>query len=213
MADIDFSLYLITDRHQTGGRDLFAVVEEALAGGVRCVQLREKDLPARALLELARAMRSLTDRFGARLLINDRVDIALAAGADGVHLGEEGMPAAVARELLGSGRLIGVSCHGRDGAAAAVAQGADFITFGPVYPTPSKAAYGEPVGIGQLAATTQEIHIPVFALGGIKEANIPEALAAGAAGIALISAIIAAPDPRERARALLALLPPRTRDE
>lgn len=213
MAKVDFSLYLITDRHQTGGRDLFAVVEEALAGGVRCVQLREKDLPARALLELARAMRSLTDRFGARLLINDRVDIALAAGADGVHLGEEGMPAAVARELLGSGRLIGVSCHGRDGAAAAVAQGADFITFGPVYPTPSKAAYGEPVGIGQLAATTQEIHIPVFALGGIKEANIPEALAAGAAGIALISAIIAAPDPRERARALLALLPPRTRDE
>ncbi|BET57004.1 thiamine phosphate synthase [Geobacter sp. 60473] len=213
MAEIDFSLYLITDRHQTGGRDLFAVVEEALAGGVRCVQLREKDLPARALLELALAMRSLTDRFGARLLINDRVDIALAAGADGVHLGEEGMPAAVARELLGSGRLIGVSCHGRDGAAAAVAQRADFITFGPVYPTPSKAAYGEPVGIGQLAATTQEIHIPVFALGGIKEANIPEALAAGAAGIALISAIIAAPDPRERAQALLALLPPRTRDE
>lgn len=213
MAKVDFSLYLITDRHQTGGRDLLAVVEGALAGGVRCVQLREKDLPARALLELARAMRSLTDRFGARLLINDRVDIALAAGADGVHLGEEGMPAAVARKLLGSGRLIGVSCHGRGGAAAAVAQGADFITFGPVYPTPSKAAYGEPVGIGQLAATTQEIHIPVFALGGIKEANIPEALAAGAAGIALISAIIAAPDPRERARAILALLPPRTRDE
>jgi len=213
LAKVDFSLYLITDRHQTGGRDLLAVVEGALAGGVRCVQLREKDLPARALLELARAMRSLTDRFGARLLINDRVDIALAAGADGVHLGEEGMPAAVARKLLGSGRLIGVSCHGRHGAAAAVAQGADFITFGPVYPTPSKAAYGEPVGIGQLAATTQEIHIPVFALGGIKEANIPEALAAGAAGIALISAIIAAPDPRERARAILALLPPRTRDE
>ncbi|AAR33918.1 thiamine phosphate synthase [Geobacter sulfurreducens] len=213
MAKVDFSLYLITDRHQAGGRDLLAVVEGALAGGVRCVQLREKDLPARTLLELARAMRRLTDRFGARLLINDRVDIALAAGADGVHLGEEGMPAAVARELLGSGRLIGVSCHGRGGAAAAVAQGADFITFGPVYPTPSKAAYGEPVGIDQLAATTKEIHIPVFALGGIKEANIPEALAAGAAGVALISAIIADPDPRERARALLALLPPRTRDE
>lgn len=213
MAKVDFSLYLITDRHQTGNGDLLAVVEEALAGGVRCVQLREKDLTARSLLELARAMRRLTDRFGARLLVNDRVDIALAAVADGVHLGEESMPAAVARELLGPGRLIGVSCHNREGAAAATAQGADFITFGPVYHTPSKAAYGAPAGIGPLTAVSRETAVPVFALGGIKEGNIPEVLAAGAAGVALISAIIAAPAPREQARTILSLLPHRTRNE
>lgn len=206
MSKVDFSLYLITDRHQTAGRDLPAVLEEALAGGVRAVQLREKDLSPRELLELARTLRELTWRYGAKLIINDRVDIALAAGADGVHLGEASIPADAARKLLGSDRLIGVSCHSREGALTAEKSGADFITFGPVFPTPSKAAYGPPAGLERLAETVGLLGIPVFALGGIKRENTPEALATGAAGVALISAVIAAVNPNEEARAFLSLL-------
>ncbi|ABB33153.1 thiamine-phosphate pyrophosphorylase [Geobacter metallireducens RCH3] len=206
MSKVDFSLYLITDRRQTTGRDLPAVVEEALAGGVRAVQLREKDLSSRELLELARVMRELTGRYGAKLIINDRVDIALATDADGVHLGEASIPADAARRILGAHRLIGVSCHNREGALAAEKSGADFITFGPVYPTPSKAAYGAPVGVERLAEAAALLTIPVFALGGIKGDNIPEVLATGAAGVALISAVIAAVNPNEEARAILTLL-------
>lgn len=213
MSKVDFSLYLITDRHQTAGRNLLAVVEVALEGGVRAVQLREKDLPPRELLELARAMRDLTSRYGAKLLVNDRVDIALAAGADGVHLGEASIPTDVARQLLGPGRLIGVSCHSREGALTAERSGADFITFGPVFPTPSKAAYGAPVGVARLAETVAHLGIPVFALGGIKRENTPAALAAGVAGVALISAVIAAGNPSEEARAFLSLLERENRPE
>lgn len=206
MSKVDFSLYLITDRHQTAGRGLPAVVEEALAGGVRAVQLREKDLTPRELLELARTMRELTGRCGARLIINDRVDIALAVDADGVHLGEASIPAAAARRILGPDRLIGVSCHDTEGALAAETSGADFITFGPVYPTPSKAAYGPPVGVERLSKTAELLRIPVFALGGIKREKTSEVMATGAAGVALISAIIAAGNPAEEARAFLSLL-------
>jgi len=203
-----FSLYLITDRHQTRDRSLLAVVEEALAGGVRAVQLREKDLAARQLLELATAMRQLTRRFGAQLLINDRVDIALAADADGVHLGEAGIPADVARQLLGPARMVGVSCHDLPGARVAQERGADFITFGPVYATPSKAAFGEPVGVRLLAEAVCNLRIPVFALGGITAERVAEVLRSGAAGIALISSIISATSPQEAARELLLLLSP-----
>lgn len=206
MSRVDFSLYLITDRHQTSGQDLSAVVEAALAGGVRAVQLREKDLTPRELLVIARTMRELTGRYGAKLIINDRADIALAAGADGVHLGEASIPAAAARRILGPDRLIGVSCHNTEGALAAETSGADFITFGPVYPTPSKATYGPPVGVERLSETAELLRIPVFALGGIKRENTSEVMATGAAGVALISAIIAAGNPAEEARTFLSLL-------
>ncbi|AJE04235.1 thiamine phosphate synthase [Geobacter pickeringii] len=202
-----FPLYLITDRHQTAGRPLLDVVGEALAGGVRGVQLREKDLPPRELLELAHALRELTGRFGARLLVNDRVDIALAAKADGVHLGEASIPADAARRLLGPERLIGVSCHSLAGARGAEERGADFITFGPVFFTPSKASYGPPAGVAALAETVRAVTLPVFALGGITRDNVAEVVGAGAAGIALISAIGTAESPREAARNLLSLLP------
>lgn len=202
-----FPLYLITDRHQTAGRDLLDVVGEALAGGVRGVQLREKDLPPRELLELARSLRELTERFGARLLVNDRVDIALEAKADGVHLGEASIPADAARRLLGPEKLIGVSCHSLTGARAAEERGADFITFGPVFFTPSKAPYGLPAGIDALAEAVRAVSLPVFALGGITRENVAEVIDAGVAGIALISAIGTAESPREEARKLLSLLP------
>ncbi|BDV41717.1 putative thiamine-phosphate synthase [Geotalea uraniireducens] len=207
MARVGFSLYLITDRRQTNSRPLDEVIEAALRGGVKAVQLREKDLSPREQLELAHRLRELTSRYGARLLVNDRLDIALAVEADGVHLGEAGIDPATARRLIGPERLIGVSCHSVAGALAAQQGGADFITFGPVFATPSKARYGEPVGVKPLSEAKRQLRIPIFALGGICRNSVPEVLAAGADGIAMISAIIAADNPREEAAAFLDLLP------
>ena len=200
---IDFQLYLISDRHGLPpGRSLMETVAAALAGGVRAVQLREKDLCPRDLLPLALELRTLTRRFGARLLINDRIDIAQAVAADGVHLAGSSLPTAMARHLLGPSALIGVSTHHLDEVLAAARDGADFVTFGPVYPTPSKAAYGAPVGLDALRRVCAAAPLPVFALGGIKTPHLPELMAAGAAGIALISAILSADDPTQAAAAL-----------
>jgi thiamine-phosphate pyrophosphorylase len=210
---IDFNLYLITDRLRSGGRELGAVVEEALKGGIRGVQLREKDLSSRDLYELATAMRKLTARYDARLLINDRADIALAVNADGVHLGEKSLPVHRARKVLGAKKLIGVSCHNQVSAMAAQQAGADFITYGPVFYTPSKALYGQPVGVDSLKEVTHRLDIPVFALGGISSGNTRAVVAAGAHGIALISAVLAAANPRAEAKTLLSLLPPDQRYE
>jgi thiamine-phosphate pyrophosphorylase len=192
---VDFSLYLITDRMQTAGRTLPAVVADALRGGLRAVQLREKDLPAAQLFELAVVLRQVTREYGARLLINDRIDVVLAADADGVHLGKAGLPVAEARRILGRDCLIGYSAHSAVEALQAQRDGADFVTLGPVYPTPSKAVYGEPLGTGVLTAAARMIHIPVFALGGVKQETVAEVLSAGAHGIALVSAIISSPNP------------------
>jgi thiamine-phosphate pyrophosphorylase len=205
---VDFNLYLITDRHLTGSRHLLDVIEDALKGGVRGVQLREKDLSSRELYELAYDMRKLTARYGAKLFINDRVDIALAVEADGVHLGQNSMPIHRVRRLAGRKILIGLSCHNQISAITAQENGADFITFGPVYYTPSKANYGKPVGVKLLETVANLLAIPVFALGGIKQEHIQKVTAAGAAGIALVSAVIASSDPQSATDALISMLPP-----
>lgn len=205
---LDFNLYLITDRNQTGSLRLLDVVEEALKGGVRCVQLREKDLSSRELYELAYDMRKLTGRYDARLIINDRVDVAMAVDADGVHLGLNSIPIHRVRRLMGDNKLIGLSCHNQVNAVMAQEKGADFITFGPVYYTPSKAQYGKPVGVEKLEIVSHLLEIPVFALGGIKRDNIHEVMAAGADGIALVSRIIASDDPKGEAAAMISMLPP-----
>jgi thiamine-phosphate pyrophosphorylase len=199
----DFSLYLITDRHQSGGRELTDVVREALEGGVRAVQLREKDLSSAALYRLALELRHLTSEYDARLIINDRLDIALAVEADGVHFGVSSMPVSAARLLLGQGKIIGYSAHAIDEALVAEAAGADFITFSPVYQTPSKAAYGEPCGVKKLAEAVSALGIPVIALGGIGQLNITETLSAKVQGIAVISTVLSADDPRAAAASLL----------
>jgi thiamine-phosphate pyrophosphorylase len=209
----DFNLYLITDRQACGSRDLILVVEEALKGGVKAIQLREKDLSSRAQYELAYEMRKLTSRYDAALFINDRVDIALAVNADGVHLGVSSLPIHRARKLLGKKRLIGVSCHNQVNAIAAQDFGADFITYGPVFHTPSKAAYGPPIGIDSLREVAPRLRIPIFALGGINIVNTGEVISAGAHGIAMISAVIAAENPCEVTKTLLALLPPGVKSE
>lgn len=201
---IDFTLYLITDRHQVpAGRSLIATVEAALRGGVRAVQLREKDLSAAELFPIAKELRAITRRFEACLLINDRIDLALAVEADGVHLGGHSLPVAIARGLLGAGKLIGVSTHHLDEITAAAAAGADFVTFGPVFATPSKAAYGPPLGIETLRGACALAALPVFALGGISIDYLPLIRSSGAHGIAVISAIIAAANPESAAHTLL----------
>ena len=201
---VDFSLYLITDRRSLPpGQDLITVVAAALRGGVRGVQLREKDLSAAELYPLALELRRLTREFSARLLINDRVDLALAVDADGVHLGAHSLPVHVARQLLGGQRIIGVSTHHPDEVHRAAVAGADFVTFGPVYATPSKLPYGPPIGLEPLAAVCADATLPVFALGGVSVARLPELRAAGCAHVALIGAILQAKDPEEAARGLL----------
>lgn len=198
---IDFSLYLITDRNQTAGRPLLEAVEAALSGGVRAVQLREKDLPTAELYDLAWEMRALTSRYDARLLINERIDIALAVEADGVQLGINSLPVTAARRIAPD-LLIGYSSHGVGEAVAAIAKGADFVTFGPIFHTPSKAAYGEPVGVGELGRVCrQAVGDLVFALGGVKQANLRQVTEAGCYRVALISDVLAAPDPAAAAEA------------
>jgi thiamine-phosphate pyrophosphorylase len=202
MADRFPRLYLVTERHRTAGRPLLDVVEHALQGGVDAVQLREKDLTARELVELGTRLRELCNRHRARLLINDRIDVALAVGADGVHLPANSFNPRDARGLLGPDALIGVSTHSLAEARAAQDAGADFIVFGPVFDTPSKRAFGAPVGLEALAEVTRAVSRPVVAIGGITTEQMPAVRAHGARGIAVISAILAAPDPRGAARML-----------
>ena len=202
---IDFRLYFVTDRKQTGGRPLVDVVHAALDGGVRAVQLREKDLEGGELYHLAAELRTLTSRYSARLLINDRVDVALPVDADGVQLGQTSFPVTTARRLLGRGKLIGVSTH--SSAEIDAAKGADFILFGPIYFTPSKAVYGEPQGLDRLRRAVAQSPVPVIGIGGIKKGQIPEVIATGAHGIGVITAISAAPDLVQATRELLNSFP------
>ncbi len=199
---VDFRLYLITDR-KAAKHPLPEAVRLALEGGVRAVQLREKDLPVRELLSLAQELRGITREFGAKLFINDRVDVALLAEADGLHLGRQSMPADVVRKVVGPGMLIGVSTHSLMEAREAQQQGADFITFGPVFATPSKAQYGPPAGVEALRALREHLVIPCFALGGIQNGNLRRVFGAGCHGVAMISWILAAEDVRAAARRVL----------
>jgi thiamine-phosphate pyrophosphorylase len=197
----EFGLYLVTDRHQTRGRPLVECVEAALRGGVRAVQLREKDLSARELMELGGRLRKLTVRHEAALLINDRIDVAMACDADGVHLAASSFDVCDARALLGPDRIVGVSTHAPEQVIAAEQAGADFVVFGPVFDTPSKRGYGPPLGLAALTHAASAVAIPVLAIGGITADRVHEVRAAGAAGVAVIRAILAAEDPEAAARA------------
>jgi thiamine-phosphate pyrophosphorylase len=201
---IDFSLYLITDRKLfSSSENLMMAVEEGLSAGVKAVQLREKDLSTRELLNLAYAFRELTAHFNAKLFINDRLDVAMSVGADGVHLGQSGIPANAIRKVLGDKMLIGCSTHSFAEASEAEKLGADFITFGPLFKTPSKLQYGEPVGLEALREVTKRIKIPVFGIGGIKTEEIDEVISAGASGIAVISGVLCGADKAVAARQYL----------
>lgn len=191
---IDFRCYLITDRRQTGGRPLVAALQAAANAGIKAVQLREKDLSPRELYALAVEARSVLGPLGTHLLINDRADIACAVQLDGVHLTTTSLSPKAARCCLRAGSLVGASTHTLAEARFAEEFGADFITFGPVFYTPSKAGYGDPRGLEELREICAAVHLPVFALGGITPARIPACLDAGAHGVAAISALLDVPD-------------------
>ncbi len=190
MPSVDFRLYLVTDRHQTAGRPLVSVVGRAVNAGVRAVQLRERDLPIRALLSLSLDLqRELPDM---QLFINDRVDLAAGLGCRGVHLRESSLPAPVVRTLLRPSQLLGLSVHSVQGAVAAERHGADFVVLGPIYDTPSKREYGAPLGLQVLEQAARAVTIPIFAIGGMTASRTREMLQAGAFGVAVLSSILSA---------------------
>lgn len=191
---VDFRCYLITDRRQTGGRPLVAALLAAAQAGIKAVQLREKDLAPRERYALAVEARDALAPLAARLLINDRADIACAAHLSGVHLTTTSLSPAAARCSLPPGALVGASAHSLVEAQFAEHFGADFITFGPVYATPSKASYGAPRGLAALREVCAAVRLPVFALGGITPERIHSCLDAGAHGVAAISALTDVPD-------------------
>jgi thiamine-phosphate pyrophosphorylase len=204
---INFRLYLITNRKLvTREASLVTAVQQALKGGVTAVQLREKDMDTRALLKLAYDMRKVTDTFKAKLFINDRFDVALAVGADGVHLTRNSIPVDAVRNAVKKKLLIGVSTHSLREAKEAEKGGADFITLGPVYKTLSKLKYGKPLGIDILKKVAGKVNIPVLAIGGIKSGRVAEVVNAGAAGAAMISEVFSSADIKNKAGELTSLL-------
>lgn len=196
----NFCIHLITDRKTVRG-DLIEVVRAALRGGVDRVQIREKDGPARNLYETVLRVIPDAQGTGAGVLVNDRVDVALATGADGVHLAAKSLPPYVARELVGERKVVGVSVHGLNEALLAVKEGADYVTFGHVYPTASKPGLS-PRGVRELAEIVESVEVPVLAIGGIDRSNVVEVLRTGASGVCVVSAILAAPDPEKAVREL-----------
>ena len=205
---INFRLYIVTDRHEAVGRDLEEVVAAAAQGGAGAIQLREKDLSARDLYALGARLQAALAPYGVPLLINDRLDVALALDAAGVHLAGHSLPTAVARRVLGAEKLLGVSTHSVEEARRAAGDGADFIVFGPVFTTPSKVVYGPPQGLQQLTSVIRQVSLPVLAIGGIDHTNLPQVMQAGAYGVAMIRAVLAAPDPYHATQQLRAALPP-----
>lgn len=193
-------LALITDRSRLRGRKLEEVVALAVEGGVNAVQLREKNLSTAEFYEMAMTLRYVL-RGQALFLVNDRVDVALAVGADGVHLPEHSLPGKAVREIAGESCLIGRSVHSVGAALYAEADAADYIVAGPAFATASHAGQ-PPVGVELVRALAEAVHLPVIAIGGISESNVRAVIDAGAEGIAVISAIWDAPDPKAAARFL-----------
>lgn len=202
---LGFSLCLITDRSQVAG-PLEETIETCLEAGLKAVQLREKDLDVRALLSLAGKLRESTRRHGARLFVNDRADVALAVGADGVQRTGASLPVWALRSISPAGFMIGASVHSAAAARAAEPEGADFLLFGPVYDTASKRAYGPPQGLGALERVTSAVRLPVFAVGGVTSERVPEVMRAGASGVAVIGAILAGERPAEAVMRFLDVL-------
>ncbi len=204
MPRIDFPVYLISDRHQTGGRPLGPLIQQAVKAGIRAVQLRERDLSTRSLLALAEEVQGYTRASGAALFVNDRGDLAMALGAEGVHLRSDSMPVGAARKLLGPERLIGVSTHSVEEVVKAEGEGADFAVLGPVYETSSKLTYGSPLGLSPIEQAARRCRIPVFAIGGLTASRAREVRLAGAFGVAVISSILGAASVEIAVREMLA---------
>ncbi len=198
-SKIDFNLYLITDRKATKKRPLINVLKMAIDGGVKAIQIREKDMSGKELFLLAKELRDITKGRGVKLFINDRIDIAILVKADGVHLGQNSIPADTTRKIVGNNMLIGVSTHSLNEAKEAENMGADFITLGPIFPTGEKI----PIGINSIDEVVNNISIPIFAIGGINREKIPDIKKRGINKIALISAIIGVEDVKEETERII----------
>lgn len=188
MSRIDFNLYLVADPSLVQN-DFFTSVKRAIDGGVKAIQFRGKNLTAKELLRTGEKLRVLTAKQSVKFFLNDRLDIAMALDADGVHLGQNGFSAGFARKLTNNRFLVGVSTHNIREAMKAEADGADFVTFGPIFATSTKLVYGPPVGLKRLLNVTKRLKIPVFAIGGVKKETIKYVIEKGAYGVAVISAI------------------------
>ncbi|MDR2397566.1 MAG: thiamine phosphate synthase [Spirochaetaceae bacterium] len=201
----DLRLYLCTDRLLSLERPLTEAIEAAVAGGVTLVQLREKKASTGDFYQIALEVHALTRRLHIPLVINDRLDIAQAVDAEGLHLGQADLPLSVARRFFRD-RFIGLSASTLEAALRAQAEGADYLGVGPVYPTGSKVDAGDAIGLGCLKAIRAAVRIPVVAIGGINRENAPEVMQTGVAGVAMISGILSQPDIREAARCLWKLV-------
>ena len=195
-------LYAILDRSVARDRGLPDLLDLVLAGGCRLVQLREKTMPPAELLSLARQLVRRCREAEALFIVNDRADIAVAADADGLHVGQDDMPAREARALLRPGMILGVSTHDEDQARAAVTDGADYVAVGSIFPTTSRVGF-QLVGTALIRQVRPVVPVPLIAIGGITIDNAAEVMRAGADGVAVISAICAQPDPESATRALL----------
>ncbi len=190
-------LYVVTDRHQTGEGKFLQTLEEIIPEQGMMVQIRERDLGSRDLLRFAEAVHRLARPFRVPCLMNDRVDLVLAIRSAGVHLRSDSMPTREARKCLGAGALIGKSVHSAEEAFQSEQEGADFVVLGPVYETPSKRQYGPPLGVRVIREAGRRCTIPVYAIGGMTPARVENVMAAGAAGVAVVSSISQAASPRE----------------
>ena len=199
-------LYLLTDRKQTLYRSLPSVVSQAVEAGARMVQIREKDLETRDLIALSHRLLPLIRQHQGIILLNDRIDLVIALGVDGVHLRAESLSVSIARGLLGTGRLIGISTHSVEEARVAEGEGADLIVLGPIFDTPSKRSYGPPLGVQVLHEACRTIRVPIYAIGGMTPTRISQVLSSGAYGVAVISSILHAPSISVSTRELLARL-------
>jgi thiamine-phosphate pyrophosphorylase len=202
---MDPTLYVVLDRTAARGRDLDDLLAAVIDGGCRMVQLREKTWPSGRLWPLARRLRERCGRAGITFILNDRVDLAVAVEADGVHLGQDDLPARAARPLLPRGAILGISTHGVDQARAARDDGADYVAVGSMFATATKPDF-ELVGPGLIRKLRGEIRVPLIGIGGITHDNVAEVVRAGAAGVAVISAVCAAADPTAATRRFMELI-------
>ncbi len=206
MHNIDYSLYLVTDRDLALGRSTVEIVKRALQGGVTCVQLREKNCSTLEFIEQALALKDILKSTGVPLIINDRVDVALAVEADGVHLGQTDMPLAMAKKILGNTMIIGISAESLEDAVEAERKGADYLGVSPIYATPTKTDTAAPLGLEGLRAIRNSVRLPLVGIGGLNRDNSAEAIRHGADGIAGVSAIVAADDPATAAGDLMQVI-------
>jgi len=200
--NVNYKLYLVTDRGILAGRDLLKSIEEAIAGGAALIQLREKDVSTLEFLNIALEVKTLTDKYSIPLIINDRLDIAIAADAAGLHIGQDDMPLKTARKLLGKDKIIGVSTSNVKEAMEAERAGADYVGVGAMFATNTKKDT-KSVTLVELQKIKKSINIPVVAIGGINKSNIKSVFKAGADGAAVISAILGEEDIKSACLSLL----------